>query len=210
MPMVITNGYDPADFINAGKVALDKKFTITHAGSLNDDRNPHSLWLALKELCDENNNFKNDLEIKFIGQVAPIAIKEIEHNGLLNNFNKIDNLPHQEVINHLIKSQLLLLPLNDTPNINGVVPGKLYEYIGAQRPIVCIGKTTGDAAKIIKETNAGSVTDFKDVVSLKKAISEFYQNYTTNSLTINSGDYEKYSRKLLAGQIAEELNKILK
>src|SRR5690606_14012769 len=45
-PIVITNGYDPADFVEAGKVKLDEKFTITHAGSLNDDRNPHSFWKA--------------------------------------------------------------------------------------------------------------------------------------------------------------------
>ncbi len=209
MPMVITNGYDPADFMNAGKLELDKKFTITHAGSLNDDRNPHSLWLALKEICAEDDNFKNDLEIKFIGQVDAIAIDGITKNGLLANFNKIDNLPHKEVITTLIKSQVLLLPLNDTPNIDGVVPGKLYEYIGAQRPIICIGKPTGDAAKIISETSAGCVSDFNDVATLKQNLLTYYKKYKANKLTIESSNYEKYSRKLLAGQIAEELNKIV-
>lgn len=207
MPVVITNGYDPADFTKAGKVALDKKFTITHAGSLNEDRNPHSLWKVLKELCSDKE-FSDDLEIKFIGQVSPVAIAELTEYGLKNNLTQIDNLPHHKVMDHLIKSQILLLPLNDTPNIDGVVPGKLYEYIGAQRPIVCIGKPTGDAATIIKETNAGKVSDFSDTETLKNTISEYYQHYKSKTLRVDSKGYEKYSRKLLAGQIAEELNKI--
>ncbi|PCI99597.1 MAG: glycosyl transferase family 1 [Flavobacteriales bacterium] len=209
MPMVITNGYDPEDFIKVGTVTLDKKFTITHAGSLNDDRNPHALWKTLAELSKEIEGFSNDLEIKFIGQVAPIAVQELTQNGLDKNLNLIDNLPHKKVINEIIKSQVLLLPLNDTPNIDGVVPGKLYEYIGAKRPIVCIGKPDGDAAKIINETDAGKVSDFNDVETLTETIKSYYQDYKNNSLTVDSKNYERYSRKLLAGQITEELNKII-
>ena len=207
MPMVITNGYDPSDFVNAGKLTLDEKFTITHAGSLNDDRNPHVFWEALAELCKEES-FANDLEIKFIGQVAPVAVQELTTFGLLGNLNLIENLPHNKVVEELMKSQLLLLPLNDTPNIDGVVPGKLYEYIGAKRPIICIGKTTGDAAKIIKETNAGTISGFEDVKTLQQNILSAYRLFQQQKLSVESKDYEKYSRKILAGQIAEELNKI--
>ena len=208
MPMVITNGFDPEDFTKAGTLSLDKKFTITHAGSLNDDRNPHALWEALDILVQEIDGFRKDLEIKFIGQVAPVAITELTQFGLKENLNLIENLPHKKVVTEIMKSQLLLLPLNDTPNIDGVVPGKLYEYIGANRPILCIGKPDGDAAKIIKETNAGSVSDFTDVTTLIDHIKSYYQGYKESNLSVHSKDYEKYSRKLLAGQIAEELNKI--
>jgi len=209
MPMVITNGFDPADFLNLEDVILDDKFTITHAGSLNEDRNPYSLWPVLKELCEEEEGFRADLQIKFIGQVALKSVEAIDKNDLNSNFNMIDHLPHEKVITEIIKSQVLLLPLNDTPNIDGVVPGKLYEYIGAQRPILCIGKSDGDAAKILNETEAGIVCNFNDTKSLKKGVKEYYQHYKNNSLTVNSKNYEKYSRRLLAGQISEELNKIV-
>lgn len=206
---VITNGYDPADFTEAGKVALDQKFTITHAGSLNDDRNPHALWKALKELMNEIDGFSNDLQLKFIGPVDISAIEGLSKHGLKNHFLKIGSLSHKEVITHLISSQVLLLPLNDTPNIDGVIPGKLYEYIGAKRPIICIGKPDGDAAKIIKETKAGEVSDFNDTETLKENIKNYYQEYKKKNLHISSEGFEKYSRKLLAGQIADELNKII-
>jgi len=207
IPMVITNGYDPSDFVDAGKLALDEKFTITHAGSLNNDRNPHAFWKALAELC-EDEGFYKDLEIKLIGQVAPVAIADLTKCGLLDKLKSVNNLPHNKVVEELMRSQLLLLPLNDTPNIDGVVPGKLYEYIGAKRPIVCIGKTTGDAAKIIQGTSSGKISGFKDVETLKATLKSYYDLYKTKALHINSKDYDRYSRKLLAGQITEELNKI--
>lgn len=208
MPMVITNGFDPADFSNAGNIALDKNFTITHAGSLNDDRNPHILWEVLNEMCKTVEGFRKDLELKFIGQMSVVATQEAKENGLEENLILIDNLPHAEVVLQEMKAQVLLLPLNDTPNIDGVVPGKLYEYIGSKRPILCIGKPTGDSARIIQETNAGKVADFKDKETLKAIIIDYYQEYKEGNLKAQSTNYEKYSRKILAGQIAEELNKI--
>mgnify|MGYP005682165933 CR=1 FL=1 len=208
MPMVITNGYDPDDFKKAGTVDLDEKFSILHAGSLNDDRNPHILWEVLDEICSSDETFKKDLELKFIGQLSPVALQEAKSKGLEENLNLTNSMPHAEVVKHEMTAQLLLLPLNDTPNIDGVVPGKLYEYIGAKRPILCIGKPTGDSARIIQETNAGRVADFKDKDALKAIITEYYRSYKAGNLKAESNNYEKYSRQLLAGQIAEELNKI--
>jgi glycosyltransferase involved in cell wall biosynthesis len=206
---VITNGFDPEDFEQKEPLILDQKFTITHAGSLNEDRNPTILWKVLSDLVKELDGFKADLEIKFIGQVDISASNEIKNYGLENYFTRINHIPHHLVIKELIKSQTLLLPLNDVPTIDGVVPGKLYEYIGAKRPIICIGKPTGDAAKIIKETKAGSVTDFKDYQSLKDNITEYYHSYKKQNLHISSEGFEKYSRKILAGTFAKKLNELI-
>lgn len=205
---VITNGFDPQDFNQKGEIVLDQKFTITHTGSLNEDRNPKILWKVLKELKNEIVGFDEDLEIKFIGQLDISAITDIKHFGIETNLNRINHLPHQLVIDEIIKSQVLLLPLNDVPNIDGVVPGKLYEYLGAKRPIVCIGKPSGDAAKIILESKAGVVVDFNDDEGLKNSLTQYYELYKKQNLHINSEGFEKYSRKKLAGDFANLLNKI--
>ena len=49
-----------------------------------------------------------------------------------------------------------------TEPANAQAVGKLYEYLGAQRPVVCIGSPTGDSARIVKETGAGLVADFQE------------------------------------------------
>lgn len=209
-PAIITNGYDPADFQDTEQINLDNKFSLTHIGSLNEDRNPFALWQALKELGKEIEGFTSNLEIQFIGQVDASAISSLKEKGLINNLRELGSMNHKNAIEKMLTSQVLLLLLNDTPNVKLVVPGKLYEYIGAKRPVICIGATDGDAAKVIKDTNAGKISGFDDITTLKENILTYYQLYLKKELSISSEGYEKYSRKFLAGQIAEELNKISK
>lgn len=205
---VIINGFDPQDFEEAGKLPLDEKFTITHAGSLNEDRNPPVLWEALGELCKENPGFGQSLELHLIGQVTPGAIESLERNGLTNNYTVIKHMPHSRVIIRLMKSQVLLLLLNNTPNVEGIIPGKLYEYIGSGRPVLCIGSKTGDAARIIAETQAGRVVDWSEKEKIKGSIMEWYQAFREGGIRVQTSNYQKYSRRLLAGKFAEELDRL--
>ena len=205
-PIVITNGFDPDDFLEAGKLSLDKKFSITHIGSLNKDRNPFVFWEVIDELIKEYSSFGTDLEIKLIGPIDISVYEELKKYNLRLKTTVIDSLPHKDVLPHLMQSQVLLLPLNDVPNINGVIPGKMYEYFGAKRPIICIGKEDGDAADIIHETQTGVVVGFKDKIKLKAELLDFYNQYKSGGIHLNSKDYFKYSRKELASKIANILN----
>ena len=208
-PIVINNGFDSTDFKNAGKLPLDVKFSITHAGSLNKDRNPFILWKVLEELVKVNSDFASKLEIKLIGPID-ITVKEaLKKHNLMQYTRLIDSLPHKEVIPHLITSQVLLLPLNNVPNIQGIIPGKMYEYLGALRPIICIGDIDGDAAEIIYETQTGSVVGFSDKNKLKKEVLKLYDDYKLGVLEINSNNYNKYSRKQLAERFAIIFNQML-
>lgn len=205
---VITNGYDPADFETEKKPKLDSEFSITHIGSMNADRNPKALWPILKQLKEQDKNFADKLKIKLIGPVDRSIFKAIEENYLSENLEHIKNLPHQDVIPHLQSSALLLLPLNDTPNISGVVPGKLFEYLGAERPILCIGKTDGDAARILQEAKAAEVIDFNDSPKMKTVLENFFKDFQDGQLEVKDSNYRKYGRDKLAGQICTVLNEI--
>jgi glycosyltransferase involved in cell wall biosynthesis len=119
-------------------------------------------------------------------------------------------MPHSEVVKLLVKSPILLLPLNDTPNVLGIVPGKLFEYMAARRPIFSIGNLNGDTASIIKETESGTMVDFKDYDGTKNAILDLYQKFKTNQLFINSSSIDKYSRENCAKDYAALLNEIAK
>lgn len=205
---VVTNGFDPEDFINNAP-ELDKKFTLTHVGSLNKDRNPNFLWATLKELCSENSSFENDLEIKFIGKTDIAVFEQLEKQGLSNKATKIDYMPHKEVIAEAGRAQVLMLLVNNTPNMAGIIPGKLFEYLASNRPILCIAPNDGDSAKIIKESGAGNVVDFGDSALLKEVILEMYTKYKKGNLTVTGGAINQFSRRSLTGSIAELLNSIL-
>lgn len=204
---VITNGYDAAD-TSTEIIVTDQKFSIAHIGSLNKDRNPFLLWEVLKEICNENASFKNDLEIKLVGKVDLAVTEAIEKNALQNNLRKIEYLKHNEVIAEQQRSQVLLLLVNNTPNAKGILTGKMFEYLAAKRPILCIGIEDGDAAKIIHATGSGVVVNFTDAIKMKQSVLSFYNEYKNKSLQVDTNSVEKYSRKNLTKQLAEILNHI--
>jgi hypothetical protein len=109
-------------------------------------------------------------------------------------------LPHKEGLIQLSKSQILLLPLNDAPNVKGILPGKMYEYMALRRPILALGPTDADYAKILKETNSGISLNFDDIEGIKNAIQNYFQLFKENRLEVESVAYERFSRKSLAEQ----------
>lgn len=196
---VIYNGFDPTDY-DFAKPEPDKNFTISHFGAFNKDRNPASLWIALKQLSETNADFKKLLCIRLIGQTDESIINDIKKNNLDENLILTDHLPHREGLVELSKSQVLLLPLNDAPNVKGILPGKMYEYMALRRPILALGPTDADYAAILRETNAGVPLNFDDVKGIKETLQNYFQLFKENKLEVESGAYEKYSRKNLAAK----------
>lgn len=205
---VITNGFDKDDFLVDESGELLSGFLFHHIGALNKDRNPHTLWKVLGDLCKENPEFKNDLKLKFTGKTDMAVFESLTANGLSLNAEKTEYMPHSEVVKLLLKSPVLLLPLNDTPNVSGIVPGKLFEYMAAKRPIFSIGDLNGDTASIIKETNTGLMVSFTDYEGTKQAVLDLYRKYKSNHLIIDSLSIDKYSRQNCANEYAKLLNEI--
>ena len=194
---IIYNGFDPTDY-QFDKTEPDKTFTISHFGAFNKDRNPVALWSALKILSETETDFKRLLRIQLIGQTDESIINDVRKNNLEENLVVVDHLPHMEGLVQLSKSQVLLLPLNDAPNVKGILPGKMYEYMALRRPIIALGPTDADYAGILRETNAGTPLNFDDVKGIKETLHNYFQLFKANKLEVESGAYEKYSRKILA------------
>ena len=72
--------------------------------------------------------------------------------------------------------------------------------------VFCIGSINGDCAKIIQETNAGIICDFKDKEKMKIEIMKLYQQFKNHLLFIQSRGIELYSRKELTKQLADIMN----
>jgi glycosyltransferase involved in cell wall biosynthesis len=197
---VITNGFD-SDITTNENVILDKRFSITHIGMMNADRNPKLLWEVLADICNENSEFKNDLKINLIGKLAPEVIEDLDVFKT-NTIDIIDYLPHLEVRKYQQKSQLLLLMVNNVPSAKGIITGKIFEYLEAKRPILAIAPEDGDAAEIINTSNAGFVVDFKDASKLKAVILSNYKAFKKQALSVDSKNIHQYHRKELTKELA--------
>jgi len=204
---VITNGFDPDDF-SFPHQEIAGTFELTHIGSLNKDRNPELLWEVLAEICSENQEFRNDLRLRFIGKCDVSLFQCLEKYGLSSLAGKIEYMPHEEVLKESAASQVLLLLLNNTPNVMGIVPGKIFEYLATRRPVLCIGPTNGDSARIIRESKAGITCNFDDKPAMKNAILGLYERFKQGSLQNQDGEIDSFSRKGLTGKISALLKEL--
>ena len=202
---VITNGYDDSDVLKVS-VELDKKFSISHIGTLNAARNPKIVWKVLSDICAENADFKADLQIQLVGKVDFSVLEDIKNMGLTGNLLKIDYLSHSEAIAKQQSSQILMLLINNSGNAKGILTGKFYEYLAAKRPILAVGPTDGDAANVLNQTGAGKMVDFDDEEATKEAILDYYARFKAGSLKVESTSVERFSRRSLTAELANLLN----
>lgn len=201
---VITNGYDNE---NIEKQVLDTKFSLAHIGSFLSERNPSILWESLVELLYEIPDFKKHLEIKLIGAVSQEVLEAITQFGLNPYLNNLGYVAHGVAIAHQKKSQVLLLIEINSKETRSIIPGKLFEYMVSNRPIIAIGPNGSDFAEIITNTNTGVFFDYSEKEKLKKVIGEFYNQYLNGKLRSNGVGLQKYSRKNLTKELVELLNK---
>lgn len=201
---VITNGYD-VEYVE--KQPLDNKFSLAHIGSLLSERNPRVLWKALRELVKEDEQFAKDFELKLVGKVSSDVIDAIEEFKLTPYLNNMGYVSHQEALIQQRTSQVLLLIEIDSYLTKGIIPGKLYEYMAAERPILGIGPEEADFANILKSTNAGVFCQYDEKDIIKEHLLNYYRLFKENNLKVYAMGLQYYSRKKLTEKLAEIIKK---
>lgn len=200
---VITNGFDVEKI---EKQILDEKFSLAHIGSFLSERNPRILWKCLKELIKENADFKKDFELKLIGAVSQEVLDAITEFKLDKYLNNLGYVSHKMAVVQQRKSQVLLLVEIDSEETKSIIPGKLFEYMVSERPIIGIGPEGSDFSEIIQNTNTGVFVKYDEIKKLKSSILSYYEEYKTGKLKSNAIGLQYYSRK----NLTEKLSKLLK
>lgn len=198
---VITNGYDG----ESPTVDLDKSFTISHIGSLLTERNPKSLWKALSELVKENAELASKLKIRLIGAVGDGAMESLKEHDLKEYTEVLGYVSHDEVLNYQATSQLLLLLEIDSPETRGIIPGKLFEYFNAKRPILAIGPKDWEAGQLVESHNAGDYVIHGKTETIKRVILERFEQFQNGKLNCHSKGIEQYHRRELTKKLAKLL-----
>ncbi|MCL6266097.1 glycosyltransferase family 4 protein [Flagellimonas myxillae] len=194
---VITNGFDES----LSPKELDNKFTISHLGSLLTGRNPVVLWQVLQELVAENPKFAKQLRIQLAGVVGEEVWESLSQFGLETFTTKLGYLPHDQVVDVQQKSQVLLMLEIDAEETKGIIPGKLFEYLNAGRPILALGPRDWEAGNIVLEMKSGAFVVHKNAAELKDVLLDWFGKYQQGALTSNAEGLEKYHRKELTKEL---------
>ncbi|MBD0833589.1 glycosyltransferase family 4 protein [Aestuariibaculum sediminum] len=196
---VITNGYDNQSVQN---LKMDTKFSIAHIGSLLSKRNPEVLWRVLRDLRKESDGFAKDFQLNLIGAISEDVLKTIYSYGLDNCIKNLGYVSHEKAIKYQKQSQVLLLIEIDSEETKCIIPGKLFEYMVSDRPIIALGPKESDVEKIIKETNTGHYFYYTSYNALKSVIFEHYKAYKDDALKVQAIGLQKYSRKALTKSLS--------
>ncbi|MBI5541114.1 MAG: hypothetical protein HY951_13695 [Bacteroidia bacterium] len=172
----IRNGFD---FLPGNINKVNDKFTITYAGTFYADRNPTHFFNALISLIETKQ-----IEIPVVnflgvsgGIIIPKALKEI-----VNCFERVE---YEQIIPKLKSSDALLL-IQPGNGFKGLFSGKIFDYLGAMRPIIAAIDKTDVAAKLIFDCNAGFVASFDNEKEISDAILSAYKLWKNNeSLKFN-------------------------
>lgn len=154
---VVMNGFDPDDFAAPPPPPLDPgRLTILYAGSIYvGKRDPSLLFQAIARLGPARDRVRVHFYMDSPGNVTALA----RQYGVTEQVIVHPPVPHAQVLELERAADVLLLLRWDDPAENGVIAGKLFEYIGAKRPILSVGSTMGEAADIIRRENLGLVTN---------------------------------------------------
>ncbi len=202
---VITNGYDQEEVT---QTELDDKFTVSHIGSLLSGRNPKNLWMALYELTQEYSDFAKAFQLQLVGAVSNDVLTSIKEAGLSDFLKLKGYVSHKEAILIQRSSQVLLLIEIDSEETKCIIPGKLFEYMVSNRPILAIGPRHADICKLISETNSGYFFGYEDYEDIKSQILRYFKSFQEGKLTSETIGIEKYSRRELTKNMSEIIKKV--
>ena len=200
---VVTNGYSTD--LSEEKVTPDAKFSFSYIGSLLSGRNPSNLWKTISELVQEHPGFRQNFQLKLIGVVGQEVLDTIEEFQLGSYTTIVPYVDHKEARKYQKKSRILLLLEINRPEIKGILPGKLFEYMEAGRPILAIGPEDWEAGDMVQETNTGAYFGYRNSTDLKEQILAWYKQYENDTLEVKPVSIEAYHRKALTEKLAKEL-----
>jgi len=211
--LCLPNGFDPEDFKHRGTNKRGK-FTITYTGSMYGVRNPESFLKAMEKLLREGKIEPANVRLVFVGRFGKEVRTMLEESRFRNSMEIVEYVSHGRAIEYMINADALLLVIDNTKDAARIIPGKVYEYLGARRPIIGIGDASSDAGKVISECGSGKMAGHGDIEGIGRIILEYYEKWRNGEIRKSDVGDERsigqYSRKTIAGKLAGLFEQILK
>ncbi|MCX7736398.1 MAG: glycosyltransferase family 4 protein [Candidatus Kapabacteria bacterium] len=206
----IPNGFDSNDFPKI-EIKPNEKFTITYTGSMYGRRNPDSFFQAIEKLIADRKINPDDLKLVFVGRFGDEIHDMFNKVSFKNSIQVFGYVPHKESVEFILRSDVLLLVVDESKESEEIVPGKVYEYIGTRKPVLAIAPNNSAIAKLIKETNSGLIAHQSEIDKIAANFLSFYEAWKNNKKLINPNENEinKYERRESARQLAGLLDSII-
>jgi glycosyltransferase involved in cell wall biosynthesis len=193
---VIENGCDFDDF-DGLPYTPGERFRLTHTGSFFGRRDPRAFLQALVGV---------DAVGRFVGDFRSSDREFAEALRLGDRLELIPYLPHADALALQRDSEALLLLIPEADGRGrGVLSGKVFEYLAAERPILAAVPPDGEAAALVRETGAGVVVAPDDVAGLRAALADLVSGWRAGELEgspLSAATRARLSRAARAKELA--------
>jgi glycosyltransferase involved in cell wall biosynthesis len=202
--VVIENGFDDEDFKDMAYTRNDK-FTISYTGKLNREHQKMHIFLkALSGLLADNRIDRSKLLVKFYltGYDRP------DIKGLARTYDIADVIEEPPTVRYKKSleaqrsSDALLLIQWQGVGKDGWYSSKVYDYLGARRPILALAEKGSVIERLINDTASGLVAD--DPETIQYAVLAMYDEYIKNGYVAYAGKEDRIL-KCTRRRRAEEL-----
>jgi glycosyltransferase involved in cell wall biosynthesis len=228
----ITNGFDRRDFEHAPPERRDGAFRIVHTGYLHTDvgqqhrarvrrllggsvkgvdilpRSHVYVLEAIERLIERDPTLRSRIELLLVGVLSSSDREVADRSPVVR---ALGYLPHHLAIALMRSADLLFLPMYNLPPgaRSGLVPGKTYEYIASQRPILA-AVPEGDARDLLVEAGNAHICVPDDVDGMAEAIEGQLTSRTARAAHVPDQLLERFERRSLTGELASVLDAVTK
>ncbi len=203
---VVTNGFDPHEVRPIR--AKHHEFTLCYSGTINKFASPIPFLDALILLREQAASLYEALRVQFVGLDTLGDFKElVRERNLEEKIEILGHLPHAESVNYVNRADGLLL-IAKARETDTFIPGKTFEYIGAQKPIFSVSSSKYTNELLADYALAITAESWEPQLIFNK-LTEFLQT-DWNSINNNSDFVQQFNRIHQTQKLAEILNHLTK
>lgn len=201
---VIPNGYDEADFARRPSQPPTDALRILHAGTITEAYRLDAGFLPAVVAVRAQFPVV-PLKLRFVGKVSNALLEQVRAAGLADALEVQPYVPHHQSVGELLAASVLLLGIPDVPHNAGVLPGKLFEYLAARKPIIAVGPADSEASSILTAAGAGPVLAYADEAGFRARLTALATQWQIHgpSLDLPPGPERTWTRKALTGRLSQ-------
>ena len=187
-----------------------KRLVFLHAGVLygKNQRNADALILGMKRAFEKDPTIANKCCFQLLGgwRGAKDARRLAEKLNISQAVEIRDAVPYAQSIEAMNRADILVIIKFPDPEFACVIPGKLFQYFGRNKPILGImGKC--EASELIRDSGMGMTFDFDEIDEIASFIIRYSQ--TPEKLRDDFTPNISFIKQFSTSSMAKKLDQIL-
>lgn len=228
---VVTNGFDPEDAVPLPEgLVIDQdtrvgpatpaddepdlsvvdrphgRMRLVHTGSFSyshPQRTPLPLLQALRRLVELEPIWAERLELILVGELSPEESEAAQ--GVARVVGAVDRAT---ALGYQRRADVLLVVDHERPWPASNAPGKLYEYLGAEKPVLALCGP-GEIERIVTDLQAGLCVPPDDIDAIDDALRHLWELYDEHRLPQAQTSLTPFHRRELTRQLAGCFDEVL-